>query len=279
MAADKQKRKRLMRLLPAVVAAAGVVVWLVVPGKKEVKRYVPNVGDGYTTPTMATTDVSTLISDSGYTRYHMVAPLWQMFEDADDPFWKFPEGIELEQYDLQMQPESTVTCDSAVYFSRKRIWRLDGNVVMVNTDADSFLTQQLFWDQNARKIYSDSFIHIVRTDRIIEGYGFESDQSMKYYSVNRPTAILPADMRAGRRAHADSTAAPDSSRADSARRTRAAAPPRREQPKVRDLRKPADGDAPAPARAADPSAPASRQPVSASRQPMKAVLQKQNPNQ
>lgn len=207
MSAARLKDRRLMRILPAVVAAVGVAVWMIVPGKEEVKRYVPNAGNGYTTPTMATTDVSTLISDSGYTRYHMEAPLWQMFEDADEPFWKFPEGIELEQYDLELKPESTVTCDSAVYYSRKRLWQLDGNVVMVNTDADSFLTQQLFWDQNARKIYSDSFIHIVRTDRIIEGYGFESDQSMKYYSVNRPTAILPADMKAGRKAKTDSAGA------------------------------------------------------------------------
>lgn len=64
---------------------------------------------------------------------------------------------------------------------------------MVNTERDSFLTEQLFWDQNSRKVYSDSFIHIVRTERIIEGYGFESDQNMLYYTVNRPTAILPTE--------------------------------------------------------------------------------------
>ncbi len=161
----KAKNKRMMRLLPAAVVVASVAVWLIVPGKEEVKRYVPNVGNGYTTPTMATTHVSTLISDSGYTRYHMETPLWQMFEDADEPFWKFPEGIELEQYDLDMHPESTVVCDSAIYYSRKRIWQLDGNVVMVNTDADSFLTQQLFWDQNARKIYSDSFTYSAHRPR------------------------------------------------------------------------------------------------------------------
>lgn len=142
---------------------------------------------------MATSDVSTLISDSGYTRYHLTAPAWLMFEDAEEPFWRFPGGLELQQYDLEMKPTSNVVCDSAIYYSRKRLWELEGNVVMVNTEADSFLTQKLFWDQNARKIYSDSFIHIVRTDRIIEGYGFESDQSMRYFTVNHPTAILPVE--------------------------------------------------------------------------------------
>jgi len=179
---------------------------------EEHKRYVPNVGDGWTTPTMSTADVSTLISDSGYTRYHLTAPIWQMFEDAEEPFWRFPGGLELQQYDLEMKPSSNVICDSAIYYSRKRVWVLHGNVVMVNTEADSFLTQKLFWDQNARRVYSDSFIHIVRSDRIIEGYGFESDQSMRDFTVNHPTAILPVE-----RVVKKDTIASDSSMVDSTR--------------------------------------------------------------
>ena len=190
-----------MRLLPLL---AGIAV--LAACSREQQRFVANADDPTVTPTMSTRDVSTLISDSGYTRYHLTAPLWEMFEDAEEPFWKFPQGLEVEQYDLQLNPESTVVCDSAIYFSRKRLWRLDGNVVMVNTDADSFLTQQLFWDQAERKIYSDSFIHIVRSDRTIEGYGFESDQSMLYYTVHRPTAILPAN-RPGTHSRSDSSSA------------------------------------------------------------------------
>lgn len=181
-----------MRSLPSVIAVVGLACAAGTACSPERQHYVPNSLGGNLTPTMATTDVNTLISDSGYTRYKVVTPLWLMFEDADEPFWRFPQGIELEQFDLAMNPESSVVADSAVYLSRKRVWQLDGNVVMVNTDRDSFLTQQLFWEQSTRKIYTDSFIHIVRSDRTIEGYGFESDQSMKWYTVTHPTAILPA---------------------------------------------------------------------------------------
>ncbi len=192
-----------MRMLPAAAALLGAVAWLFSSCSPEKQHYVPNSQGGDITPTMATADVTTLISDSGYTRYKVVTPLWLMFEDAEEPFWRFPHGIELEQYDHDMRPESNVVCDSAVYLSRKRIWQLDGNVVMVNTLRDSFLTQQLFWDQTSRKMYTDSFIHIVRSDRTIEGYGFESDQNMLWYTVNRPTAILPAERRPGRRDSSD----------------------------------------------------------------------------
>lgn len=216
-------------MLPAV--AALLAATLHVACSPERKHYVPNAGDGNTTPTMATTNVSTLISDSGYTRYHLVSPLWQMFEDAEEPFWKFPLGMELEQYDLQMNPAATVVCDSAIYYSRKRLWQLDGNVVMVNTQADSFLTQQVFWDQNSRKIYTDSFIHIVRTDRIIEGYGMVSDQNMIYYTVNRPTAILPAER--GKKNNAEEATKTDSIATDSAQ-----APAKSRQVRSRERRRP-----------------------------------------
>ena len=127
-------------------------------------------------PTMFTRDVETFISDSGVTRYRITAPIWYMYDEAKVPRWTFPKGLFLEQFDNLYRQSAKVDCDSATYFSKKRLWRLDGNVVMVNVARDSFLTKQLFWDQNKKRIYSDkAFIRIVNKDRIIEGYGFSSN--------------------------------------------------------------------------------------------------------
>lgn len=163
--------------------------------KDNENHFVKNVGDGEDTPTMLTYDVRTFISDSGYTKYKITSPVWGMYEDATVPFWFFPDGLELEQYDRNMNPVSNMRCDSAKYLSQERRWRLDGNVMMVNTMRDSFLTQQVYWDQLTRKVYSDSFIHIVRSDRVIEGYGFVSNEEMTAYSVNRPTGIFPINQQ------------------------------------------------------------------------------------
>ena len=56
---------------------------------------------------------------------------------------------------------------------------------------EKFLTQQIFWDQDTRTVYSDSFIHIERSNRSIEGYGFTSSEQMTDYLVNRPSGIFP----------------------------------------------------------------------------------------
>lgn len=195
-----------MRILPVFMF---LLLLTVACGEKQ-RDYVANVGDKETTPTMTTLEVETFISDSGYTRYHISTPVWQMFEEASEPYWRFPEKLNMQQYDLEMNPDASMICDSAIYFSRKRLWRLDGHVMMVNTLRDTFLSQQLFWDQATRSVYTDSFIHIVRSDRIIEGYGLSSNENMTAYTINQPTAIIPIDRKTGKDVSATDSVSSDS---------------------------------------------------------------------
>ncbi|MBR5332293.1 MAG: LPS export ABC transporter periplasmic protein LptC [Muribaculaceae bacterium] len=171
-----------------------IVVGMMSACKNEKKNFVDDVENAHETPTMFTRNVETFISDSGITRYRITAPIWNIYEDAKVPRWTFPEGLFLEQFDNDFQQNAKVECDSATYFSNKRMWRLDGNVVMVNVARDSFLTRQLFWDQQHKRIFSDtSFIRIVSEDRIIEGYGFSANEQVTEYSIKHPTAIFSVD--------------------------------------------------------------------------------------
>lgn len=158
------------------------------------KSLIGNV-DPETFPTMLTTDVSTFVSDSGYVRYHLISDLWLMFDEASEPYWNFPQGLYMERFDDSMEVISTFVADSAVYLSNKKLWEFDGNVRMKNFDGDRFATEQLFWDQAGKKVYSDSFIHIERIDRILEGYGFESNEEMTEYTILQVSGIFPVPQR------------------------------------------------------------------------------------
>lgn len=149
--------------------------------------------DGNVTPTMITDSVSSFVSDSGITRYHIEAPLWLMFDEADDPYWLFPQGLHLSRFDDNMSVNATIYADTARYFVRRRLWKLDRNVRMRNLDGDKFLTEQMFWNQNSHRVYSDSFIHIERAQRILEGFGFISNEQITAYTIRRPTGIFPID--------------------------------------------------------------------------------------
>lgn len=179
-----------MRSLLPVIFALIIVCWSC--SDEEAAR-VGKKFDGNVSPTMVTDSVNSFVSDSGITRYHMLATKWLMYDEADDPYWLFPEGLRLEQFDDHMHIHATVEADTARYFSMKKVWKLDGNVRMRNTDGDRFLTEQLFWDQRSHTVWSDSFIHIERTNRILEGYGFTSNEQITAYTIRRPTGIIPTE--------------------------------------------------------------------------------------
>lgn len=142
--------------------------------------------DPETTPSMNTDSVTTLISDSGITRYKLVTENWQVFDKAEDPFWYFPKGIYIERFDSVFQVEAKILADTAWNFTDKRLWRLKGNVDIRNMEGEMFLSDELFWDQQSQRVYSDKFIEIKRGVTELKGYGFESNQEMTEYRIFRP---------------------------------------------------------------------------------------------
>ena len=85
----------------------------------EKKEIVDVSFDPETTYTLRTTDVSTLISDSGVTRYRLNAKEWLIFGKAKDPYWFFPEGIYVEKFDTLFQSEASIQADTAYNYEKK----------------------------------------------------------------------------------------------------------------------------------------------------------------
>lgn len=137
-------------------------------------------------PTMITNNVTTLISDSGITRYKLVADVWMVFDKAKEPYWFFPKGIYLERFTPDFKIEATVVADSAWYYSKKDLWKLKKDVHVENMKGEQFDSEELFWDQKNERVYSDKYIEIKQGVTEIKGYGFESNQSMTEYRIFRP---------------------------------------------------------------------------------------------
>jgi len=146
-------------------------------------------------PTMTTSDVETVISDSGVTRYRITAPLWNMFEEAKRPHWTFPQGVKCEELDQKFNAVTSIQCDSAYFDKDNSLWTLTGHVRISNVNNDLILTDQMTWDQRSHKMYSEAFIHIEKQGRIIEGYGYESNERLTTYQLRQVEAIFPIDER------------------------------------------------------------------------------------
>ena len=147
--------------------------------------------DRASTPGLDASAVTTLISDSGITRYRITTQTWQVFDKADPVYWEFPDGIYLEKFNYDLEVETWLRSDYAHYDEGKQIWELRGHVQSMNTDSEFFETPQLFWNQKTERIHSDSSITITRQTSIIKGVGFDSNQELTKYTIHNPTGVFP----------------------------------------------------------------------------------------
>lgn len=133
-------------------------------------------------PVMDTRGVVTLVSDSGVIRYRLNAEEWLVYDKKDPPYWAFEKGVYVEKFDSLFQVEASIKADTAYYYDKKKLWKLISNVHIQSQKGELFDTELLYWDQNAKKVYSDEAVRVEQTDRIIYAEGFESNEQMTKYT-------------------------------------------------------------------------------------------------
>lgn len=155
------------------------------------KEQIDAITDRSLIPMLDTDTVTTLISDSGITRYRISATKWDIYDKAVPSYWEFQQGIYLEKFNEDFETEASLRSDYARYDDVAQVWELDGNVKAMNLQGEQFETQQLFWDQQSGRVYSDSSITVTRANSIIVGVGFESNQEMTQYTILHPQGVFP----------------------------------------------------------------------------------------
>ncbi|WP_455592357.1 LPS export ABC transporter periplasmic protein LptC [Bacteroides sp.] len=191
-------RKRIVRpfhkSVSITMAFGGIVMLLLFSscdGKKKILGEAITERDSL--PVMDTRGVTTLISDSGITRYRINTEEWLMFDKKQPSYWAFEKGIYLEQFDSVFHVEASIKADTAYYYDKERLWKLIGNVDIKNLKGERFNTELLYWNEATQKVYSDKFIRIEQPDKVITGHGFDSNQQMTVYVINNIEGIFYVD--------------------------------------------------------------------------------------
>ncbi|MFI3330772.1 MAG: LPS export ABC transporter periplasmic protein LptC [Rikenellaceae bacterium] len=133
-------------------------------------------------------DTLTIIqSENGMKSYRFYAPLLERYELAQEPYMEFRRGIKIETFeDTTQNIETTFVADYAIFYENQKLWEAKGNVVSVNAKGQILETEQLFWNQKTKRIYSNVYSTITQKDDVIMGEGFESDESMEDFIFRKP---------------------------------------------------------------------------------------------
>jgi LPS export ABC transporter protein LptC len=185
-----KKNRRAIKYFSVII----IILACVAGCSKEQKEIIGAIEDRSATPRMRADSVTTIISDSGITRYRISAPVWFIYDyDKQEPFWDFPQGIHCERFDQTLKVDMNIHADSAKFFENRQLWELKNNVRVTNIEGSVFVTEQMFWDQRAERIYSDSLITITRADglKFVGQNGFFANQQLTKYTLINSKANIP----------------------------------------------------------------------------------------
>ena len=127
-----------------------------------------------------------LYSDSAKVRVRVRGPVMWRHLDEKNPRQEFPEGIEVEFFDANFRVNSRLTSRYAIRDEKEHQIVVRDSVVWTGLNNEQLETEELVWEEESKKVYTNRFVVIRRNDEIIWGHGFESDQD---FSRSRIKAI------------------------------------------------------------------------------------------
>ena len=137
--------------------------------------------------TQQSENLTVIQTKEGNLSFRFSAPLLEEYEYAEEPYIEFRKGIEIETYNDSTQTvEAKLSANYAIFMKRQQLWEAKGKVRAGNADGNQLETEQLFWNQKSKLVYSNVDSKITQNTDVVYGDGFESDERFEEFVVRNP---------------------------------------------------------------------------------------------
>lgn len=127
----------------------------------------------------------TLYYDSTKLAAKIEAPvLWRFSLPKDQPYFEFPQGIHVQLYDSVKNVKAEVKSKYAIFYEKKRLWEARKDVIVISQDGKQLNTEELFWDQDKKIIYSNKFCRITTASASLTGNKFTAKEDFSTYELS-----------------------------------------------------------------------------------------------
>jgi LPS export ABC transporter protein LptC len=141
-------------------------------------------------PSVTAQNIEIVYTEVGQIKLKIIAPKTQYYQFAEEPYTEFPLGITVYTFNDSLGIETQLTAKFAVYYEKKKLWNARHNVVAMNRKGEILNTEQLFWDEEKKTIYSNDMVKITTTDGVIFGEGFDSDENFDNWVIKKTSGII-----------------------------------------------------------------------------------------
>ena len=145
-------------------------------------------GEVYEGPTIAIDSVYTEMSDEGKIIVKLEAPKQLDFSEGDR---EWPKGLSLQYLNMEGEITSTLKADYVYYTFKEKLYRAEGNVEVKNMkNGDELNTEELFWEPDEEKFFTERFVTIRSEDEVHTGEGLTANQDFTSYEILKPAGTI-----------------------------------------------------------------------------------------
>ena len=168
-----------------------LIISIALAGCENSMEKIKTITKNPTYPSISRVNTEIFFSDSSRIKMRVWANKMEYYEYVKEPYYNFPEGILVYNYDTALNILSEISAHEAVFYVKKFLWIARNDVVVKNNKGEQLNTEELFWDQNTHKIYSVKFTRIQTLDGLTIGEsGFDANQDFSWWRVKNTSGTF-----------------------------------------------------------------------------------------
>ena len=137
--------------------------------------------------------VSVIISKDGATKALLKTKEFVENQNAKPPYLDMSKGLKVEFFDDQLEVETTLTANSARFYTGNSNIMVQGNVVVVNRKGEKLNTEHLIWNNQLQRFYTQQSVRIDRAGSITTGSGLEANKDFSWIRIYHQAGTVPVE--------------------------------------------------------------------------------------
>ena len=144
------------------------------------------------TPIQVVEDMFFVQTENGILKTRVEAPRLEVYEQDSLSFDLFPQGVHFFGYAEDGSVETTIVSGKARHDKRiggkdKELWSVFDHVVIRNVlKQETMETDTLYWDQEAKEIWTNCYVRMSSPSGHMQGYGMRSDEMARNAILLKP---------------------------------------------------------------------------------------------
>lgn len=170
-----------LKIVPLILSG---ILFFIVSCKNDIEK-INAFAENLEMPDQSGKNIRVEYTDTGKIQLRFIAPELKRYTSKENPYYEFPKGIEVYFFDANENLKSIITAKYSIYKEETQLWEARDSVVARNIQTGERIdTEQLFWDQPKKFIYSNVFTKITNEDGVHFGEkGFEAAQDLSNYKL------------------------------------------------------------------------------------------------